>query len=71
MSSADQRDNPLARSTPLGGRAGVAVASVTPIVALVMFLIVGFLGGWAWSWLFFVAVPFVLLAVYGPRSRRR
>lgn len=62
--------NPLSRSTPLGGRTGVAIASLTPIVALVLFLIFGFLGGWAWSWVFFLLVPTVFIAIYGMRTPR-
>lgn len=60
--------NPLERKRPLGGRNGVAVASITPIIALVLFLIFGFLGGWAWSWVFFLAIPIVGLIVFGFQS---
>jgi membrane protein implicated in regulation of membrane protease activity len=62
--------NPLTRSAPLGGRTGVALASIVPIIALALFLLFGFLGGWAWSWVFFLAIPVVFLVVYGPRDRR-
>lgn len=63
--------NPLARKTPLGGRTGVAIASVIPITALVLFLIFGFLGGWSWSWIFFLLIPISGIAVYGLRRGSR
>jgi hypothetical protein len=61
--------NPLSRATPLGGRTGVAIASITPLVALALFFIFGFTGGWSWSWVFFLLIPIVGLIVYGVRSR--
>ena len=65
----DPYGNPLARKTPLGGRTGVAVASLAPIIALVLFFAFGFLAGaWAWSWIFFLLIPVVYLVVYGVRS---
>ena len=64
--------NPLTRSTPLGGRTGVAIASIVPIVCVVVFLGLGFLvNGWAWAWVVFLAVPIAFLLVYGPRDRSR
>jgi apolipoprotein N-acyltransferase len=68
----DQYSNPLARSAPLGGRTGVAVASLVPFLSLVLFLLFGFFGkGWSWSWAFFLLIPVALLVIYGPGSRRR
>ncbi|MFZ1362407.1 MAG: hypothetical protein WAS05_05655 [Candidatus Nanopelagicales bacterium] len=64
-------ENPLERKSPLGGRTGVAVASITPLIALILFLIFGFLGGWAWSWIFFLAIPIVGIAVFGFQSPQR
>ncbi|TAJ48269.1 MAG: DUF1707 domain-containing protein [Herbiconiux sp.] len=59
------------RARPLGGAAGVAAVSITPIVVLVVFLAIGFLvpGGFAWSWVFWLAVPIVAIIVYGPGGR--
>jgi fatty acid desaturase len=57
--------NPLARTSPLGGRSGVAIASIAPLVALVLFLAFGFAGGWSWSWVFFLIIPVSGIAVYG------
>jgi hypothetical protein len=76
MSSPDQPEpaetsNPLIRSAPLGGRTGVAIVSVVPVVCVVLFLILGFLGGWAWSWLLLLGIPLAYLIVYGPGGRPR
>lgn len=70
-SNQDEWDNPLARKHPLGGRTGVAIVSITPIVALVLFFVFGLAGGWAWSWLFFIAIPIVSIIVYGARQPER
>lgn len=64
-------DNPLARKSPLGGRTGVAIVSIVPLVALALFLILGFAGGWSWSWVFFLAVPISGIVVYGLGGRPR
>lgn len=64
-------ENPLERKRPLGGRTGVAVASLTPLIALILFLIFGFLGGWAWSWIFFLAIPIVGIVIFGFQSPQR
>ncbi|MBN9153396.1 MAG: hypothetical protein J0I70_14980 [Microbacterium sp.] len=66
--SSDDFQNPLQRRQPLGGRVGVAVVSIVPIAALALFLVFGFLGGWAWSWIFFLAIPIAGWIVYGLRS---
>jgi len=59
------------RARPLGGAAGVAAVSITPLVVLVVFLAIGFLvpGGFAWSWVLWLAVPIVAIIVYGPGGR--
>lgn len=68
----DEFSNPLSRSRPLGGRTGVAIVSIVPIVALVLFLLLGFLAGaWAWAWVFFLAIPIAGILVYGPGGRSR
>lgn len=69
MSDSDDT-NPLARKAPLGGRTGVAIASIVPLAALVLFLIFGLLGGWSWSWAFFLLIPISGIVVYGLRSGR-
>jgi hypothetical protein len=60
-----------ARPAPLGGAAGVAALSVTPFIALGLFLACGFLipGGFAWSWIFWLFVPIVGIVVWGPAGR--
>jgi hypothetical protein len=59
------------RARPLGGAAGVTVVAITPILALVIFLGIGFLvpGGFSWSWVIWLAVPVVAIIVYGPGGR--
>lgn len=69
MSTDDPYRNPLSRKRPLGGTTGVAIASIVPFVALALFLIFGFMGGWAWSWIFFLLIPIVAIAVYGLGGR--
>ncbi len=66
------QDSGSTRRTPLGGRAGATIAAITPIVAAIVFVILGLtIGAWAWAWVFFLAVPIVYLIVYGPGSRSR
>ncbi len=69
QSDADAFRNPLARKKPLGGPVGVAVASILPLIALALFLLFGFLGGWNWSWVFFLLIPISAIIVYGFPSR--
>jgi len=69
MSNNDDFSNPLTRTSPLGGRTGVAVASLVPLLALALFLIFGFAGGWAWSWVFFLAIPVAGIVIYGIGGR--
>jgi len=68
-SDADEFRNPLARSTPLGGPVGVAIVSIVPLVALALFLILGFAGFWSWSWVFFLLIPIAGIIVYGLRGQ--
>ncbi|GAA1918431.1 hypothetical protein GCM10009775_08770 [Microbacterium aoyamense] len=67
----DEYANPLTRKTPLGGRTGVVIASIVPLVALALFLVFGLAGGWAWSWMFFLLIPLCGIVVYGLRSPSR
>ena len=70
MTQNDDYSNPLARKTPLGGRTGVAIVSVVPLVAIALFLIFGFaFGGWSWAWVFFIAIPIAAILVYGLGGR--
>jgi hypothetical protein len=61
--------NPLTRRTPLGGRTGVAIASLVPLLALLLFFVFGLTGGWSWSWVFFLAIPIAGVIVYGLGGR--
>ncbi|MGO2751246.1 MAG: hypothetical protein ACTIA6_14435 [Pseudoclavibacter sp.] len=64
--STDDNSNPLARKTPLGGRTGVTIVAIVPLLALAAFLLIGFLaGGWGWAWVFFLAIPISAIIVYG------
>ena len=69
MSTDEPFHNPLSRKRPLGGPTGVAIASIVPLVALALFLIFGFMRDWAWSWVFFLLIPIVAIAVYGLGGR--
>lgn len=51
---------------PLGGRVGIAIVSASPLVAVVLFFVTGFLGGFNWSWLWFLMVPIAGAIVYTP-----
>lgn len=66
----DEFENPLARAHPLGGRTGVAIASIVPLIALALFFIFGFSGGWSWSWVFFLLIPISGIVVYGLGGRK-
>jgi hypothetical protein len=71
MSNEDDFSNPLSRKKPLGGRTGVAIVSIVPFIALILFLIFGFaMNGWAWSWIFFIAIPIAGILVYGLVGRQ-
>ena len=69
--SQDDHSNPRSQRTPLGGRTGVTIASITPLISLVLFFLFGFMGHWAWSWLFWLLVPIVRVVVYGPSGRQQ
>jgi hypothetical protein len=69
QSDAEEFRNPLARSKPLGGPVGVAIVSIVPLVALALFLILGFAGFWSWSWAFFLLIPIAGIIVYGLRGQ--
>lgn len=70
MAENEDFSNPLSRRTPLGGRVGVAIVSIVPLVALALFLILGLtIGAWGWAWVFFLAVPIAGIVVYGVGGR--
>ncbi|MEO7068865.1 MAG: hypothetical protein ABI131_00065 [Nostocoides sp.] len=46
---------------PSGPTTGDRLAAASGPLALVLFFVCGFLGGWAWSWIFFL-LPGVLYA---------
>lgn len=57
-------------NAPLGGRTGATIVAIVPLIAAILFLILGFaFGAWAWAWVFFLAIPLVALIVYGPTRR--
>jgi hypothetical protein len=68
----ESRDS-YSRTKPLGGVAGVLAVTLTPLIVLVVFLLCGFFApnGFAWSWVFWLAVPIVGIIVYGPAGRSR
>lgn len=45
--------------------------ALVPFLAVALFLVFGFAGGWAWSWLFFLLVPIAGIIVYGPGADER
>lgn len=58
------------RRAPLGGRTGVTLVALTPIVAVIIYVLLGFaFGAWAWAWVVFLMIPIVYLVVYGPGKR--
>jgi hypothetical protein len=69
--SDDEYANPLARKSPLGGRTGVVIASLVPIISLALFLIFGFIVGWGYSWMFFLLIPISGIIIYGLRGNSR
>jgi len=66
------------RSLSLRMRAVVLVSTImalVPLLAVALFFITGFMGSFAWSWLWFLLVPIAGIVIYGPgadgrRSRR-
>ena len=55
----------------LGGAVGATIMALMPFIALALFFLVGFAGGWTWSWLFFLLIPVAGLIIYGPGTRYR
>lgn len=67
-------DDGYRHSRALGGAWGATIMSFIPFLAFGLFFVFGFaLGGWTWSWLFFLLVPVAGVIIYGPgaESRRR
>ncbi|MCD2443634.1 DUF1707 domain-containing protein [Agromyces sp. SYSU K20354] len=58
-------------SRALGGRVGATIMALTPFIAVGLFFLFGFLGSFAWSWLWFLLVPIVGIVIYGPGSEGR
>ena len=67
VSPADAR--PVRTSRALGGRVGDTVMALTPFLALALFFLTGFAGGFAWSWLWFLIIPIVAIIIYGPSGK--
>lgn len=51
---------------PLGGRLGATVMAVTPVAAVLLFFVTGVVSGFAWAWLWFLAIPLVGGILYAP-----
>ncbi|MFF2370465.1 DUF1707 domain-containing protein [Agromyces sp. NPDC058110] len=58
-------------SRALGGSVGATIMALVPFVALILFLLSGFLGGWAWAWLWWLLVPIAGIIIYGPGADER
>ena len=43
--------------------------ALTPFLALALFFLTGFAGGFAWSWLWFLIIPIVAIIIYGPSGK--
>jgi hypothetical protein len=56
---------------PLGGAVGMTIMALIPFIALGLFFLTGFNGGWAWAWLWFMLIPLGGIVIYGPGSTRR
>ena len=64
-----RRNDPEADARPsraLGGRIGDTIMALTPFIALGLFFLTGFSGGWAWAWLWFLIIPVTAIIIYGP-----
>lgn len=59
------------RSRALGGRIGDTIMALTPFIAVGLFFLTGFLGGFAWAWLWFLIIPIAGIIIYGPYSDER
>ncbi|WP_092963893.1 DUF1707 domain-containing protein [Agromyces sp. CF514] len=55
----------------LGGAVGATIMALVPFVALILFLLSGFLGGWGWAWLWWLLVPIAGIVIYGPGADER
>ncbi|GAA4067322.1 DUF1707 SHOCT-like domain-containing protein [Agromyces indicus] len=60
---------PARTSRALGGRVGDTVMALTPFLALALFFLFGFAGGFVWSWLWFLIIPIVAIVIYGPTGK--
>ena len=58
-------------SRALGGRIGDTIMALTPFIAVGLFFLTGFLGGFVWAWLWFLLIPIVGIIIYGPYSNDR
>ncbi len=56
---------------PLGGAVGATIMALVPFLALGLFFLFGYLGSFAWSWVFFLLVPIAGIVIYGPGSQMR
>jgi len=53
-----------------GSQLGGTFVALSPFVALIMFFITGFAGGWPYAWLWFLIIPITAIVVYGPSGKR-
>lgn len=60
---------PARTSRALGGRTGDTIMALTPFLALGLFFLFGFAGGFAWSWLWFLIIPIAAIVIYGPSGK--
>jgi hypothetical protein len=60
---------PARTSRALGGRTGDTIMALTPFLALGLFFLFGFAGGFAWSWLWFLIIPIAAIIIYGPSGK--
>jgi hypothetical protein len=58
-------------SRALGGRIGDTIMGLTPFIALGLFFLTGFNGGWLWAWLWFLLIPVAAVIIYGPGAGSR
>lgn len=56
---------------PLGGAVGATIMALVPFLALGLFFLFGFVGSFAWSWLFFALVPIAGIIIYGAGAQER
>ncbi|MEV1128327.1 DUF1707 domain-containing protein [Agromyces sp. NPDC049794] len=58
------------RSKALGGRVGDTIMALVPFLAVGLFFLFGFYVSFAWSWLWFLAIPVAAIIIYGPGGGR-